>query len=400
MSTPVRDPILADLLKLAEDSSVLYVEDEDSVRAEVAEILKSIFPTVVTAVNGLDALQKFAHDSFSVVITDISMPGLDGIGLIQEIQKQKPQQSFLVTSAYSEARHLIPLINLGVGNFVLKPIDWHMFMAMLRKELAYVRNQDMEQRHQRRLEKEVALRTQELQGAYFQISRLEEARSNMVALVSHELRTPLSGILGFVEMLRPYVDKAEAKEFLQFVDDSAHRLERSTKKALEYAGISTSSRPLEYHEISLKSLVEKVALRLKEQAPDGPVADVHIQGSLSELRCDEDLLQEALFNLFENAQKYAGPVPHIEISLDRTGDWLVLTVQDSGPGFSDFALANLFQPFLSGGIMNHSEGMGLGLSLVDLIILTMGGKVQADNLPQGGARVRLFLPAKKCTIGS
>ena len=400
MPTTVRDPLIADLLKLAEESSVLYVEDEDSVRTEVAEILKSIFPTVVTAVNGLDALQKFTQESFSLVITDISMPELDGIGLIQEIQKQKPQQSFLVTSAYSEARHLIPLINLGVGNFVLKPIDWHMLLAMLRKELAYVRNQDMEQRHQRRLEKEVALRTQELQDAYFQIHRLEEARSNMVALVSHELRTPLSGILGFVEMLKPYVDKAEAKEFLQFVDDSAQRLERSTKKALEYAGISTSSRPLDYHEIPLKALVEKAALRLKDQAPDEPQPAFYLQGSLGELRCDEELLQEALFNLFENAQKYAGPVPHIDVSLDRTGDWLVLTVQDRGPGFPEFALANLFQPFLSGGIMNHSEGMGLGLSLVDLIVLTLGGKVQADNPPQGGARVRLFLPAKKCATGS
>ena len=397
MPTTVRDPLLSELLKLAEDSSVLYVEDEASVRSEVAEILQSIFPKVVTAENGLDALQRFSQESFSVVITDISMPELDGIGMIQEIQKLKPQQSFLVTSAYSEARHLIPLINLGVGNFVLKPIDWHMLLAMLRKELAFVRNQDLEQRHQRRLEKEVALRTQELQEAYYQIHRLEEARSNMVALVSHELRTPLSGILGFIEMLKPYVVQDEAKEFLKFVDDSAQRLERSTKKALEYAGISTSVRQLEYHQISLKDLVEKACRRLKEQYPEAPKAVYHVQGEILELRCDEDLLQEALFNLFENIQKYAGKTPEVRISLERSGEWLVLAVQDNGPGFSDYALANIFQPFLSGGIMNHSEGMGLGLSLVDLIVLTLGGKVQVDNLPQGGARVRLFLPAKKTT---
>jgi signal transduction histidine kinase len=384
--------LVEEVRNLAKDYSLLYVEDEESVRVEISEILQTIFPHVELAKNGAEGLDLFFSKPFAVVITDIHMPVMGGLEMIRQMQTRKPQQSFLVTSAYSDASQLIPLINMGVGNFVLKPVDWRMLLAMLRKELAYVRHQTLEEHRRQALEKEVRMRTQEVQTAHLQIARLEEAKANMLALIGHELRTPLNGILGFAEMLRPYIQVDEARKFLEYVDESAKRLERSTRKALEYAGISTENRPIRYEPLPLKELLAQ--LITQEAAADEPFSRLKIStgGELEVFYSDGELVLEALSNILENVQKYAGPEPKVVLRLDREDPWVVLSAQDNGPGFSPDALKGLFQPFMSGNLMHHSEGMGLGLSLVDVIMLSLGGKVEAKNAPQGGALVRLFFP--------
>ena len=387
--------LVEEVRNLAKDYSLLYVEDEESVRVEISEILQTIFPHVELASNGAEGLELFLSKPFAVVITDIHMPVMGGLEMIREMQARKPQQSFLVTSAYSDATQLIPLINMGVGNFVLKPVDWRMLLTMLHKELAYVRYQAFEERRRQNLEKEIRLRTQEVQTAHLKIAKLEEAKANMLALIGHELRTPLNGILGFAEMLRPYIQVEEAKKFLEYVDESAKRLERSTRKALEYAGISTENRPVSYDLLPLPELLNQVQFQNSVQTLELHKLRVSMEGELQTFYSDGELVLEALANIFENVQKYAGPEPEVAVRLDKEDPWVVLSVQDSGPGFSPEALQGLFQPFMSGNLMHHSEGMGLGLSLVDVIMLSLGGKVEALNAPTGGALVRLFFPQRQ-----
>ncbi|NNM66994.1 MAG: hybrid sensor histidine kinase/response regulator, partial [Spirochaetales bacterium] len=330
--------LVEEVRSLAKDYSLLYVEDEESVRVEISEILQTIFPQVELATNGVEALELFQSKPFAVVITDIHMPVMGGLEMIRQMQVLKPQQSFLVTSAYSDATQLIPLINMGVGNFVLKPVDWRMLLAMLRKELAYVRHKTYEEHRRQALEKEVRLRTQEVQSAHLKIARLEEAKANMLALIGHELRTPLNGILGFAEMLRPYIQVDEARKFLEYVDESAKRLERSTRKALEYAGISTENRPVRYEPLPLKELLAQFQAQEAESSEPSSQLKISTEGDLQFFYSDGELVLEALSNILENVKKYAGPEPEVIVRLDREDPWVVLTARDNGPGFSPEAL--------------------------------------------------------------
>jgi len=389
------DETLAALIRLAEGCSVLYVEDEPDIRAEMTEMFETLFPLVVTAENGAQALERFREREFLLVITDINMPVMTGIEFIQAIRQSHPQQAVLVTSAYSDSANLIPLINLGVGSFILKPLNWKLLIALVYKELSSALASRQEVLYQQRLEKEVRLRTEELREAQQQLVRLQEAKNNMLALISHELRTPLNGILGFVELIRGSVVDAEGQTFLDHVEASARRLERSTRKALDFSSLSTGQRTLhrEHHRVDFLLEAAWGQANGRQERPDIP--KYHWVGDPDRsVFTDGELLVEVLRNLFENTSKYAGADPKVTVEFRREGNWDLLSFRDGGPGFPTVLLNTLFQPFSTGNIMHHSEGMGLGLALVDVIMLTLGGRVDAQNHPEGGAEVRLRFPLR------
>lgn len=387
--------LLAALLRLAEGCSVLYVEDEADIRSEIAEMLETLFPDVVQAENGAQALELFQRRNFHLVVTDINMPVMSGIDFLRAVRELRPQQSVIVTSAHSDAGNLIPLINLGIGSFVLKPLQWKTFLSLVHKELAAALATEQEARYQQRLEKEVKLRTAELRDAQQQVVRLQEAKDNMLALISHELRTPLNGILGFIELIRTSDLPAEAAGFLDHVEDSARRLEFSTRKALDFTSLSTDVRSPKRERCQLDDLVRSARDLVQGRTDLVSALAVECPGGCDQyLDTDSELVIEILRNLFENSLKYAGPLCRITVWLEPGPSWSVLHVKDSGPGFPTAKLTTLFQPFSTGNIMHHSEGMGLGLALIDVIMLTLGGRVEALNSPEGGALVRLRFPTK------
>lgn len=103
--------------------SVLYVEDNDKVRQETAEIFKLIFAKVDTASNGQEGIEKYNQDVYDIVITDINMPRLNGIEMIFQIREINPEQKIIAISAHDEPETLISMMREGVSTFLLKPIN-------------------------------------------------------------------------------------------------------------------------------------------------------------------------------------------------------------------------------------------------------------------------------------
>jgi len=302
----------------------------------------------------------------------------------------------LVTSAYSDSVNLIPLINLGVGSFILKPLDWKLFLTLIHKELTVALGAREEILYQKRLEKEVRLRTEELREIQHQVVRLQEAKDNMLALISHELRTPLNGILGFIELIRPGLEDSETIAFLDHVENSARRLERSTRKALDFSSLSTGKRAIHREVYRVEELLRAAQDQVNDRLEKNETLVVLWKGpEEAAIFADAQLVVEVLKNLLENTAKYAGSDPRVVVTYQREGSWDAVIVRDSGPGFSTATLETLFQPFSTGNIMHHSEGMGLGLALVDVIMLTLGGRVEAGNPTGGGAEVKLRFPLVK-----
>lgn len=384
------DDLLASLMRLSEGCSVLYVEDEHTIRAEMVEMLETLFPRVVQASNGAEGLEAFGREPFHLVITDINMPVMSGIDFIKTLRLTHPQQGVLVTSAYSDAANLISLINLGVTSFVLKPLNWKTLLNLIHRELSSAHALRQEVLYQKRLEKEVRLRTDELRDAQQQVVRLQEAKDNMLALISHEMRTPLNGILGFIELAKTTELPQEAQAFLSHIEDSALRLEHSTRKALDFAVFSTTGRSIDRKDHHAVDLIRAAHAQVASRTDEVLEVECDPQSAQQKLLTDGELAVEVLKNLFENSVKYAGPRARVRVSVETEGVWDLVIVRDYGPGFSTTLLPGLFQPFSTGNIMHHSEGMGLGLALVDVIMLILGGRVEARN--HGGAEVRLHFP--------
>ncbi len=127
------------VIRYTKSLSVLYVEDDVGLLEETSELLRDLFHQVDTAQNGLVAFNKYneLHESKSIyydlVITDVNMPVMDGMDLIRDIHTVNKIQPIIVVSAYSESSKLIQMIQSGVNNFLMKPINPEEFMTMLYK---------------------------------------------------------------------------------------------------------------------------------------------------------------------------------------------------------------------------------------------------------------------------
>ncbi len=105
------------------NKSLLYVEDNDSLRSLKIDIFKEIFERVEYAVNGEEGLDKYKRDNFDLVITDINMPIMDGLDMIEAINTLNDLQPIIILSAYSEKEYISRLKNLRFHSFLSKPIE-------------------------------------------------------------------------------------------------------------------------------------------------------------------------------------------------------------------------------------------------------------------------------------
>ena len=161
-----------ELREAAQELRVLYVEDDRDLRENTTRLLTSFFTNVTSAENGQVGLDKYREGSYDIVITDINMPVMSGVKLSREIKASNKKQVIIVISAHDEAKYLLDLINMGVDNFVLKPLDIGQFLGVLHKAVNLVRFAKMEEEYKQKLEETVAKRTRELQEALSLVQEL------------------------------------------------------------------------------------------------------------------------------------------------------------------------------------------------------------------------------------
>ena len=136
-----------DILKYSKDLTILYVEDNQQLLVETEEALEDFFYHIDTAQNGQIALEKYEQYyeknayHYDIIITDINMPVMSGVELIKEIHKINIDQKIIVISAYNDSKRLIELINIGITNFIMKPLSPSQLMSILYEVSKQVSNQ-------------------------------------------------------------------------------------------------------------------------------------------------------------------------------------------------------------------------------------------------------------------
>lgn len=126
-----------ELLVYTRELSILFVEDVEDLRANTSEILKNFFKRVDTAANGEDALKKYKDYKnenstyYDIILSDIQMPRLNGVELVANIYNINSNQKVIILSAYDDSKYLLPLINLGIEQFIKKPIDYQNLLQVL-----------------------------------------------------------------------------------------------------------------------------------------------------------------------------------------------------------------------------------------------------------------------------
>lgn len=123
------------LKEKAKDFSILYVEDETGLREKATQFLSKIFDHIETAANGAEGLEKYLDHRYDIVLTDMLMPKMNGLELIQNIRQYNEKQEIIVLSADTDSAILSQCIQLGVTGYLIKPIDFNQVLTMLELSL-------------------------------------------------------------------------------------------------------------------------------------------------------------------------------------------------------------------------------------------------------------------------
>ena len=133
---------LQDIIKYSSPLKLLYVEDDEMARTSTIAILEEFFDNIVVAVDGQDGLDKYEQDHFDIIITDINMPRLSGLDMIEKIRAYDSEIFILVLSAYNESGFFMDSIKLDVQGYLLKPINTDQFLSVLDKIIDKIKLQD------------------------------------------------------------------------------------------------------------------------------------------------------------------------------------------------------------------------------------------------------------------
>src|SRR5215213_10054574 len=223
------------------------------------------------------------------------------------------------------------------------------------------------------------------------------AKDFFLAFVSHELRSPLNAILGWSKiLLTKKVEEATRKNALETIERSAKLQTKLINDLVDSARVASGKLRLEFHPTNLCEVV-RVAYQAQK-----PVAETHGLEFTFSNDCDEVIvfgdagrLQQVFTNLISNAIKFTPDGGKISIGLKRTAETVAVHIKDTGHGIDPEALPNIFRQFSQGeiGRSRSNTGLGLGLSIVKILVNKHGGAVSAFSEGLGkGAEFIVTLP--------
>ncbi len=232
------------------------------------------------------------------------------------------------------------------------------------------------------------------------LGRLEESIERERAFfadASHELRTPLAMLRMELELaLRQGRTREELEAALRSASAEAERLSRLAEDLLVLARAEQGQLALEPMTFSAGEALEAVAERYRTRGR-AEQRDLVVEEAGRELTiyADRHRVEQALGDLVDNALRHGAG--KIELRAARGTDTVELKVSDQGAGFAADTLARAFDRFTQGDTARGGQGAGLGLAIVKAIVEAHGGRVRAENLPEGGAAVRLIFTLPQTT---
>ncbi len=230
--------------------------------------------------------------------------------------------------------------------------------------------------------------------------RQEESRRRFVTNISHELRTPLTNIKLYTDLLKRNIHTTRGEQYFSTLDGQIARLENIIQSSLEIVSLEDSQDHLRREPIYWGALSQNLYIQLHPQAV---AKNISLQFSpeldqLPSIIGDPQRISQALYELIHNAIAFTMPGGQVsimgQIQTESATKWLMLSVQDNGPGIDPSEQERIFDRFYRGKQTEtgHIPGTGLGLSMVTLIVQAHNGRLTLKSQPGQGSTFTLWFP--------
>lgn len=402
--------------------SVLLVEDDRLSLVIYSEFIKKIVNVVYTATDGREGIEIFADKRPDVIITDIMMPGMDGLEMIREIKKIDPKVKVVMISGHSEADYFIRSIDLGVDGYLLKPIDnvrlegkiselgENIMMAKkvedMMEELKTL-NLELEEKVKERTVR-LSNEIKEKEKAELALIKAKEKAEEsdhlkgiFLANVSHEIQTPIKAIISFSNLLHaPDQDDKRRLELINIIESNSNVLLNLTNDILEFTRLQSSTVKLFHINFELNLFLEELFPVFETLKRRQNEKDVSLKISLPHkdkpimINSDPSRLRQVFSNLISNAFKFThhGYVEYGYKVTEQMG--IQFFVKDTGLGISKQYQRKIFERFIQEPkpMSIKKEGTGLGLPITQSLIRMLGGIIWVRSNPGEGSTFFFELP--------
>lgn len=362
---------------------VMIVDDDAILREVMAGLFDKLGFDTLVAENGEAAINHIARASLSLIVVDLSMPKLDGFGLLKHL-RQHPRTvdvPVIVATGNDDRSAIEEAYRLGASSFVTKPINWPQFGYHAQ---FVIRNGETERN---------------LRSAEAAAIAASKMKNGLFRILSHELKTPLVALVGLTDVLalalKDRVEAIEAEQ-LDHIVEASQRLNGMISDILVLSKSFAGRQSLHITNEPVVDLLEDsiVGLEARARARNVKISITRPSKGL-EVNCDCQLLRQAMKKLVDNAVKFSPEGGTVEIWVHRKPDRsTVLSVRDNGPGIAPEKLQECLQPFVQEDMSygRQAAGLGLGLPIVKSIAEAHGGNLVMQSQPGRGLVAGIWIP--------
>jgi signal transduction histidine kinase len=222
------------------------------------------------------------------------------------------------------------------------------------------------------------------------IEQLFDARRELVAWASHDLRTPIASLQAMIEALEDGL--ATPEDYLPALREQVRALSMLVEDLFELARIDAGALTLELRQVHASTFIDS-ALRLLE--PEAFARGVDLSADVDDgtsVTVAPEKIERVLFNLLTNALRHTPSDGSVAVRARRVDDEVLVQVADTGEGIDPEGADRMFERFWRADRARSGAGTGLGLAIARGIVEAHGGRIWAENRPQGGAQISFTLP--------
>lgn len=385
---------------------ILVVDDEPEIRQMITLCFNNSF-RVTSADNVPDACKALVLDQFDAIISDVMMPGEDGIAFLGRVHESWPEIPVILMTGHAQLEMAVNAIKNGAFDFVYKPFDFDHLRKIVMRAVNYRNLQRMEKNYLIELEETVAQRTAELKESIIELdytrTALQQAatdKSTFMSTISHEMRTPMNGVIGSLDLLAEEGLSGVSAEYLAMARQSADSMVELIDQLLSFNSRNVQGGSTSHHDlVNLRTTLPALILDMQPlYTRKGLSLSLHIADDVPhQVWSDREKLCRLFEILLGNALKFtergAVSLAVSRGSSDDGSESLLCTVTDSGIGIPDGMLEQIFEPFVQGdgSLTRRHEGVGLGLAIARQNALLLGGHIFAEHVPDGGSSFTVVL---------
>jgi signal transduction histidine kinase len=421
-------PVVVEHEEQVSDRRVLIVDDEEGIREMFAVWLREESYECVTAASADEALAILATNTYALVISDMMMPGRNGVELLREIKSRFADTAVIMVSGVDRPQRVRDALRVGAFDYLIKPCELDVLTLSVEHALERRSLQRTARTYKAHLENqniELANKKTELERLQAQLVHTEKMASlgQLAAGIAHELNNPAGFIFGNMDILGGYLSLLQnllrAYEKVTLSDDDTQII-NSLKTEIRYDKLTGDLNSIiadcregsericdvvknlrlfsrldeaKIKTIDIHSGIDSTLRLLSRYFGGGQLSIRRNYGELPLINCYAGQLNQVWMNLLVNAAQAIPDHGEVSISTRLDEDSVIVAISDSGSGIPEDQLSRIFDPFFT--TKPVGEGTGLGLSISYGIIERHRGTIKVESQVGAGTTFTVRIPIRQ-----